>query len=464
MKQSIDPAGVARRSVERVGGAGGAGETWLTIEEPLGIFVDGQPLATTMRTPGDDARLVLGHLFACGIVRSLRDVASVRPRGKGGAGSGCELEVRLHAAAAALCPAIRGDRMEAPTIEGLLARTLRIEGGQPLAAPIVQQAIERMHGSLADPARQAGLHRAAAFDPAGGLICCHHDVRRRNAIEKVLGELLRFNLVGGDAPGGAVALLVVSGRADFEVVERAALARIPVVVGTGSATSLAVEAAEATGQTLVTWGDDDGLLVHAHPWRIGNADGKVRLRALPRVERRDEERAARELRGWGSVPLPPDEPEEVAEPSAASPGPLPPEPACEPAYAVAAAENASARMSDERTPAVAAEAEAFARPQRTATPHPGDPGLGARGDGPASIGPGRQPILIDDRDPNRVAAILEPRQLVRGGDRPGATHPAGARTARRDEGPADRLGPAAAAPEFSTRVAAVGFRGSASSR
>ncbi len=298
MKRPIDPAGVARRKVERIGERPGGATDELdavVAEEPLEIRVDGETIGVTMRTPGDDARLALGFLFGEGIISSLQDVGTVSHCGRPGQdGWGNVMEVRSGPGVSLDADRILEGRRFVPTssacgvcgrqtIDDLIARCGTLEGGAVLQADLVLRAVDRMRAAQIRFERTGGLHAAAAFDAAGEMLCCHEDVGRHNAVDKVVGELLRFGLVGAERRGSPPALLVVSGRAGFEIVQKAAVAKIPIVASVSATTSLAIDLAQSTGLTLAGFARNGSLNVYTHPWRITAGDGRGRLRAVPDV-------------------------------------------------------------------------------------------------------------------------------------------------------------------------------------
>jgi FdhD protein len=119
-------------------------------------------------------------------------------------------------------------------------------------------------------ARTGGLHAAAAFATGGALLASAEDVGRHNAVDKVVGALLRAGLGRpGHEPGAA--MLAVSGRTSFEIVQKAAAARIPVVSGVSAPSSLAVELAQAAGIALCGFARADRLNVYSHAERVVGA-------------------------------------------------------------------------------------------------------------------------------------------------------------------------------------------------
>jgi FdhD protein len=226
-----------------------AREDELAIEEPLEIRVDGEPLAVTMRTPGDDAELAVGFLAGEGLIASHRDVATVGPtqdlagnvvevRTRSGLRRDVSGERRFHiSSSCGICGkgGLEFVQREAPPP----AEATPLAPGEALAAP---DALRREQSSFA---RTGGLHATALFEPSGAVLAVREDVGRHNAMDKAIGALLlagRFPLPGVFA--------CVSGRVSFELVQKAALAGLAGLVAVGAPTSLAVDLARERGLLL----------------------------------------------------------------------------------------------------------------------------------------------------------------------------------------------------------------------
>jgi FdhD protein len=234
-------------------------EDEVAVEEPLEIRVDGAPLAVTMRTPGHDEELALGFLYGEGLIDGPRDATppadlagnTIEVAGPllrapdarsfftssscGVCGKGALEEVAVHAA-----PLRDGPVLDRALLAGLPDR-LR----QPTFA------------------RTGGLHATGLFDPAGALACVREDVGRHNAMDKVIGWALREGLVPLHPH-----VLCVSGRLSFELVQKAAVAGAPVLVGVGAPTSLAVTLADDRGLTLCGFARGGRVNVYTRPERV----------------------------------------------------------------------------------------------------------------------------------------------------------------------------------------------------
>jgi FdhD protein len=234
---------------------------FLAGEEPLGIRVDGTALTMTMRTPGDDLELAAGFLVSEAVIRSPADIAEIKlcdGTACGHAdhdGMGNIAEVTL-AAGVELAPGARRNFMTTSAC-GICGKAsiedICVLPHAPLAADAARFAPEVL-AALPDRLRDAqrvfsrtgGLHAAGLFTAEGELIAVREDVGRHNAVDKVVG----WALLDGRLPLAGCVLLV-SGRASFELVQKAVLAGIPLLAAVSAPSSLAVDLAEEAGLTLV---------------------------------------------------------------------------------------------------------------------------------------------------------------------------------------------------------------------
>ncbi|MGZ8612758.1 MAG: formate dehydrogenase accessory sulfurtransferase FdhD [Actinomycetota bacterium] len=271
-----------RRSVARVRaftvreGSSAERPDVLAAEEPMEIRVagPGQPasaVAVTMRTPGGDFQLAVGFLFTEALISGRDDVVRV---------SYCEdlpaEEQHYNVVTVDLARSFDEGRLRrsffASSSCGICGKATLDDVEVhcvPLAAgPIVQAAtIVAMPDALRAAQRvfeqTGGLHAAGLFSPGGRLLALREDVGRHNAVDKIVGE----SLLAGDLPL-ADRVLQVSGRIGFEIVQKAARAGIPVLSAVGAPSSLAVDAAERLGMTLVGFVRDGRCNVYTHPERV----------------------------------------------------------------------------------------------------------------------------------------------------------------------------------------------------
>jgi FdhD protein len=241
---------VSGADVERVSPAGrAAARDEVAVEEPLEIRVDGEPLAVTMRTPGEDEALAAGFLAGEGLIAEPADVVAAGPpadlaanvvdvRTRSGLRRDPAGERRFHlTSSCGVCgkAALEAIRVEAPPPPP----------PRPVDAALLQRAPTELRERQRSFDRTGGLHATALFDPSGELLAIHEDVGRHNAMDKAIGELL----LGGGFPLPGV-LACVSGRASFELVQKAALAGLAGIVAVGAPSSLAVSLARERGMLL----------------------------------------------------------------------------------------------------------------------------------------------------------------------------------------------------------------------
>ncbi len=250
----------------------------VAIEEPLEIRVDGEPVATTMRTPGADAELALGFLLAEGIIAGGADVGAAAHCGRPGEeGYGNVIDVRS-AAGTHIDPEriLEGRRWVEGTsacgvcgrrsIDGLLARARPADPAARVAPELVARAVAALRGIQPVFAATGGLHAAALVSAAGEVLSSAEDVGRHNAVDKVVGAHLRVRAGTGAA---SPLLLAVSGRSSFEIVQKAAAAGVLAVASVSAPSSLAVDLAERAGIALAGFVRGDAFNVYANGWRLG---------------------------------------------------------------------------------------------------------------------------------------------------------------------------------------------------
>lgn len=218
------------------------------VEEALEIRLAGRPLAVTLRTPGDDVALALGFLHSEGVVREASEVVSCSQTHAQGvdvelseealdrwARRGVEREFRITAACGAC---------GRPSLEDVEREVPRVLPWQP-ELDLVRALPGRLREEQALFARTGGCHAAALFARDARRLCGFEDVGRHNAVDKVVGWLLQ-----DDALPASETVLVVSGRAGFELVEKAAMAGIPAMAAVGATTTAAVRVARRAGIAL----------------------------------------------------------------------------------------------------------------------------------------------------------------------------------------------------------------------
>ncbi|MDQ6917738.1 MAG: formate dehydrogenase accessory sulfurtransferase FdhD [Candidatus Dormibacteraeota bacterium] len=253
----------------------------VAAEEPLQLSLNGKPLSIVMRTPGNDLELALGLLLAEQVITSLADVTRVRLSAEAG-----ESEARvpleadliesnqvdvylsrdarrlpersfLSSSACGVCGAT--------TVESLQLDLPRLPNGPRVSAASLPALAQRLREGQAVFESTGGLHAAGLFSPDGRLLSLREDIGRHNAVDKVVGrQLLDGNLPASDT------VLAVSGRAGYEVVQKAIAAGIPVLVAVGAPSSLAVQTAVAFDLTLVGFLKHDRYNVYSGAGRLSS--------------------------------------------------------------------------------------------------------------------------------------------------------------------------------------------------
>ncbi len=268
---------IAPVSVFRVvGGEGREDRDVLAVEEPLQIRIlwnDGarrrqRTISITMRTPGADAELAAGFLFTEGVINDRRDILAIMP-----CQSGNLIRVHLRdgvtiepqrikrnfytSSSCGVCGKTSIDAVESCTQFEL-----------PLASPVVSADIirtlpDRLRAVQPVFDRTGGLHASALFDSQGEMQAVREDVGRHNALDKLIGR----SLLRGHVPLIS-SVLLVSGRVSFELVQKAAMAGIPILAAVGAPSSLAVQLAEKRGMTLLGFLRQDRFNIYSRPQRI----------------------------------------------------------------------------------------------------------------------------------------------------------------------------------------------------
>ena len=231
----------------------------VAVEEPLEIRVGERPLAVTMRTPGDDFDLAAGFLFTEGVLRSPGDIDGFRHWGSPNVvrvalREGVTIDwqrFQRHFYASSSCGVCGKASIDLVRVHASRVTPLRVE--PEVAAALPERLRERQDAFAAT----GGIHGAGLFTADGELVVAREDVGRHNAVDKVIGALWRDGARLDDK------LLVVSGRAGFEIVQKAAVAGVPVVIAVGAPSSLAVELARELGLTLLGFVRDGRYNVYA---------------------------------------------------------------------------------------------------------------------------------------------------------------------------------------------------------
>jgi FdhD protein len=248
----------------------------LAVEEPLeirlGCDVGGRrvhrAVSVTMRTPGHDLELAVGFLFTEGIITERKQVAGVRACGAGNVacvelqpGISVDLtRLERHFYTASSCGVCGKTSIDAVRVD---PRSLPLDDRPVVDAAVIYRLPEALRTAQIVFDRTGGLHAAALFDAHGRLLCVREDIGRHNALDKLIGA----QFLAGRTPLSD-ALLLLSGRASFELVQKAAVAGIPILAAVGAPSSLAVRLASEHGLTVLGFVREDRFNVYTGGKRI----------------------------------------------------------------------------------------------------------------------------------------------------------------------------------------------------
>ncbi|MER6756504.1 formate dehydrogenase accessory sulfurtransferase FdhD [Micromonospora echinofusca] len=272
LRIDLDAATTGRTSVRR--------QDSLAVEEPLEIRVGAAgpgrrwPLAVTMRTPGDDLDLAIGFLLTEGLIRTADDVRTAQLC------AGAETPNTYNVVDVVLSPGVPEPAVDPArnfyttsscgvcgkaSIDAVRTRSVFAVGDDPLTVPaaVLTALPDRLRAAQRGFDRTGGLHAAGLFTADGDLVMLREDVGRHNAVDKVVGWAVRerrLPLAGH--------VLLVSGRASFELTQKAWMAGVPLLAAVSAPSTLAVELAEEAGLTLVGFLRGDAMNVYARPDRV----------------------------------------------------------------------------------------------------------------------------------------------------------------------------------------------------
>jgi FdhD protein len=238
----------------------------LTIEEPLEIRVGRRVLATTMRTPGHDEELAAGFLVSEAVVRRREEIAKISTDRENTVvvdlAAGLKLKLNsiqrfgTISSSCGLCgkTSIEAIRQNFPAIR---STTFRIGIETLLSLP------DRLRKQQGDFTRTGGIHAAGIFDANGGLKIVREDIGRHNAVDKAIGRAFLDKLLPLDRH-----VLLVSGRASFEIMQKALAAGIPIVAAVSAPSTLAVDFAREGNQTLIGFLRPPSFNIYSHVERV----------------------------------------------------------------------------------------------------------------------------------------------------------------------------------------------------
>ena len=259
MVSALPPYSAARADVLRLPG-GWTERDELAVEEPLEIRVNGEAVAVTMRTPGNDEELALGFLLSEGVRprdASLPDDLAANTVEVAVDGFDPE-PLRRNFYTTSSCGVCGKGALEAVAVEAP-----RVEADLRAPAAILAVLPDRLRAAQPAFAATGGLHATGLFRADGQLIVAREDVGRHNAFDKVVGRAFLDGLLPL-----ADKLVCVSGRLSFELVQKAAVAGAPILVAVGAPSTLAVELARDRGITVCGFVRDGRVNVYSEPWRV----------------------------------------------------------------------------------------------------------------------------------------------------------------------------------------------------
>ncbi|WP_163510650.1 formate dehydrogenase accessory sulfurtransferase FdhD [Fodinicola acaciae] len=248
----------------------------LVAEEPLEIRVNGKPLSVTMRTPVDDFDLAAGFLVSEGVISAASQLVSIRycagatadgqntynvldaTLANGVPGPDPSIERNFYTTSSCgLCGKASLDAVRTNAAYSIVDDPLRVTADVIVTLPETLRAAQKVFD------RTGGLHAAGLFDADGNLLCLREDVGRHNAVDKVVGWAVR----DGQLPLSGT-ILMVSGRASFELVQKATMAGIPMMTAVSAPSSLAVDLAVEMGLTLIGFLRGNSMNIYSGAHRL----------------------------------------------------------------------------------------------------------------------------------------------------------------------------------------------------
>ncbi len=260
----------------------GTNEDYLVLEEPLEILVNGELISITMRTPGNDDVLAIGFLFSEGIIKSLKDIKKLEDNCK--SGNSCNLlnvylpinngkknskqikKLRRGTLTSASC-GVCGRQ----SIDDMLGICEKQKIDSTFPKEIIAQSTEILSDQQINFSHTGGCHGSAILNRNGEVLSSFEDVGRHNAVDKTIGDLIMQGLISRPPSKELIksqSLLVVSGRLSFDIVQKCAVASIPLICSVSAPSSLAVDLANEVGITIASFVRDRNFSIYTHPDRI----------------------------------------------------------------------------------------------------------------------------------------------------------------------------------------------------
>ncbi len=269
---SLDP--VESRTIRRLrDGRNAEVDDWVVVEEPLEIRVDGESLVVIMRTPGHDLDLAAGFCVTEGVVRTIGEIGTMMQCRSGEDDALNVVEVGLAPAVSFDRDRLRRNLMASAacglcgraSLDALATHARPVASGLRVPREVLASLPDRLLPAQGAFGRTGALHASGLFDATGRLRVCREDVGRHNAVDKAIGSALLDETPLHDA------VLLVSGRTSFEILQKAAVAGIPVVCAISGPTTLAIETARAFNITLVNFLRGQNMNIASCPERVVGA-------------------------------------------------------------------------------------------------------------------------------------------------------------------------------------------------
>jgi FdhD protein len=249
-----------------------AGQDSVAREEPLEIRVRGRSIAVTMRTPGHDRELAAGFLLSEGLIRERNHIvelahcqASAAPENTLNVFLAPDVEVDFQSLTRHVFASSSCGLCGKASIESVHQHFAPVDSKIIVSARLISELPDKLREAQETFAQTGGLHAAAVFDSLGRLLVLREDIGRHNAVDKVLGWGLLEKKLPFDSH-----ILLVSGRASFEIMQKALAARVPIVCAISAPSSLAVDFARESSQTLVGFLRGSRMNVYSCAKRISN--------------------------------------------------------------------------------------------------------------------------------------------------------------------------------------------------
>ncbi len=236
----------------------------IAVEEPLEILVNGRNLSITMRTPGHDDELAAGFLFTEGLITSREQILGIES-GENRVNLLLDSTLDLSrvqrnfylTSSCGVCGRASLDALEEIGCE------IRPQSGPLVSTKVILSLPEKLRAAQAAFERTGGIHAAGLFDTQGNLLLTREDVGRHNAVDKLVGR----SFLDGKVPLEN-AVLMLSGRTSYELMQKALMAGLPVLAAVGAPSSLAVQVALRFGMTLIGFLRDGRFNVYSGDARI----------------------------------------------------------------------------------------------------------------------------------------------------------------------------------------------------